>query len=67
MKLYGIWDCICKDWLRELPWQAQNGVKPILAFESKRNAQRRAALYCGPSFSGYSDAKRKGWCEVRPL
>lgn len=69
MILYGIW---CKDvgtrsakmgaWLRE---NSSNPANPILAFESKQAACRRAADHYG--FPTYSEAKRRDWCEVRPL
>ena len=61
---FGIW---CFDgnggcWLRE----NNNGAEPaILAYTSKRKAQKRAADAFG--FPTYTAAKRKGWCEVREL
>ena len=70
MKLYGIW---CLDlgyvksrdrfngaWMRE-----RLGGNAILAFQSKREACRRAAKFYG--FTTYTQAKRKGWVEVRLL
>lgn len=69
MKLYGIW---CKDekknrgdWLREFPSNVQDGGIAILAFTSKRQAQRRAADNYG--FDTYSEAKKNDWVEVKPL
>lgn len=71
MMLHGIW---CKDigfkrngenkadWLRE---RNTDRYKPILAFESKRAACKRAAEEYG--YPSYTEAKRKGWVEVRPL
>lgn len=65
MRLYGIW-CwdVSKDgeWLREYSFNVAN---PILAYTSIRAAQKRAAKYAG--FDTYTEAKRKGWCEVRTL
>jgi hypothetical protein len=37
----------------------------IVAFSSKRAACKRAAKYFG--YESYTEAKRHGWCEVRPL
>lgn len=69
MKLYGIW---CKDeknnkgdWLREFPSKVEDGGIAILAFTSKREAQRRAADNYG--FGTYSEAKKNDWVEVIPL
>lgn len=60
--LWGVWCFDNKDWLRA----ARSAYSPILAYESKRVAMKAAALeYC--SFDSYSDANRKGWCEVREL
>lgn len=59
--MWGIWDFEKNDWVR--PWLLHGN--PILAFESKRAACLNATYNFG--FSSYSEAKRKGWCEVRPL
>ena len=65
IKFWGVW---CKDvgksgaWLRENSFNLEN---PLLAYTSIRAAQRRAAEYAG--FDTYTEAKRKDWCEVRPL
>lgn len=69
MKLYGIW---CKDlkdnkgdWFRELPSRVNDGDIAILAFTSKREARYRAADNYG--YDTYAEAKKDGWCEVKPL
>lgn len=69
MMLYGIW---CKDanrgkgdWLREFHSDTPPyNQPPILAYDSKRKAQQRAAREYGKS---YTTARRQDWCEVRPL
>jgi hypothetical protein len=63
--MFGIWDLEKNDWVRELPSKVDDGGEAILAFESERRARQRAAKHFG--FDGYAEAKRKGWCEVRPL
>ncbi len=63
MKFFGIWD-FCKG--RHGGWICEANVvaePPILVYQSKRKAQKRAADYFG--FLTYTEAKRKGWCEVR--
>jgi hypothetical protein len=69
MKLYGIW---CKDlnenkgdWLRELPSRLEEGGKALLAFTSKRQAERRAADHYG--YDLYSQVRRDDWCEVKEI
>lgn len=62
---YGIW-CFDEndnkgDWLRNFGDEE----RPILAFETKKLACQRAARNYG--FLTYTEAKRKGWAEVRPL
>ena len=58
-QVYAIWRCDKKDYMRE----AGNGA--ALFFTTKRAACRRAAREYG--FATYTEAKRKGWCEVRLL
>lgn len=69
LKLYGIW---CKDandnkgdWLREPSSIMNDGGAAILAFGSKREAERRAAEHYG--YKSYSKLRRDDWCEVREL
>ena len=65
---YGIWlfdggeTPVGGIWLCEIGLRQESA---ILAFKGKRAAMRRAAIHLG--FPTYTEAKRKGWCEVRPL
>lgn len=63
--IYGIWDYETKDWVREMPSRVNDGGVAVLAFQSKREACKRAADHWACGY--YSDAKRLGYCEVRPL
>lgn len=65
MRIWAIWDLDEKDWVRELPSKVDDGGEAILAFTSKREAYRRAAKHFG--FDSYTEATRKGWCEVREI
>jgi hypothetical protein len=51
------------DWVREHNIAVSR--PPILAFESKRAACKRAAEYAG--YASYTEAKRDNWVEVKPL
>lgn len=69
MKLYGIWCTDLNDnkgdWYRELPSKVDDGGIAILAFTSQREAKSRAAQEY--AFDTYAEAKKSGWCEVKPL
>ncbi len=56
--MWGIWDFDKNDWVRPCLLHGN----PILAFESKRAACLHASRNYG--FETYSEAKRRGWCEV---
>lgn len=58
---YAIWCKDREDWLRE---SSADGIG-VIAFPTKKAAMRRAALEYA-SYS-YTEAKRNGWVEVRPL
>lgn len=60
---WGIWDCEKNDWHRI--FGGRGAVNTIPAFSSKAVACKEAAYQFG--FNTYTEAKRKGWCEVRPL
>jgi hypothetical protein len=62
-RTWGVWCKDTDDWLRE-PHSIPKDVA-ILAFDSKKAAQRRAARNYG--FPSYREARKKDWCEVRRL
>lgn len=49
--------------MRVTDWEGEHPI--VLAFTTKRSACRHAARQYG--FKSYTQAKRKGWCEVRSL
>ena len=61
--MFGIWCKDRNDWLREQDIAVPK--PPVLAFESKRAAQKRAAEEYG--FPSYTQAKRKDWVEIREI
>lgn len=64
VSVYAIWchdELDSGDWLRET---RADGIG-IIAFLSKRAAQKRAAQEF--NYDSYSAAKRDGWCDVRTL
>ena len=63
--MYGIWDCVLKDWVREMPSKVDYGGFAILVFENKQAACQRAAKHF--FFRTYSAAKKSGACFVRSL
>jgi hypothetical protein len=65
--MWGIWDNENKDWVKESRHTGYSFYETdaVLAFKSKRAACNRAANRFG--FDSYTDAKRRGWCEVRKL
>jgi hypothetical protein len=63
--MYGIWLMETGGWMRELPSKVDGGNIALLAFESKREACKRAAKEFG--YETYTEMKRDGWCEVRTL
>lgn len=63
-RFYGVWAFSDRpgrpdDWIRDADSDA------ILAFESKRKACAYATNNWG--FASYTETKRAGWCEVKPL
>jgi len=59
---HAIWSHEDKDWIRELN---EYKAKPILLFELKEDAEKRAAQYYG--FDTYYEVVINGYAEVRPL
>lgn len=65
MRLYGIWQELENDWLRELPSQLYDGGEALLVYDNLEKAQQRAASNFG--FDDYHEAHAAGWVTVKPL
>lgn len=63
--MWAIWCLDVNDWLRELPSKVDDGGEAVLAYTSRRAAQRRAAKHF--ACASYGEAKAAGWCEVKLL